>query len=299
MKILLFGRNGQIGWELNRSLLPLGNIVALGRDEVDFLKLESLRKIVRDVSPDVIVNAAAYTAVDKAESEEDVATVINGAAPGVLAEEACRINALLVHYSTDYIFDGTKTEPYTENDTPNPLNAYGRSKLAGERAIEASGCDYLTLRTSWVYSARGKNFLLTVLRLAGERKELKIVGDQFGAPTWARNIADVTGHVLATSRSERESNRFVSGICHLSASGKTSWHGFSNAIVVRARQLDTGGKYITESVLPITTEEYPLPAQRPKNSQMASVLLTKRFGVVMDDWHHSMELCVDEALRNI
>ena len=297
MKILLFGKNGQVGWELNRSLQPLGKVVALGRDDADFSRPESLRKIVQKINPDVIVNAVAYTSVDTAEEEEGMATVINGAAPSVLAEESQKLNALLIHYSTDYVFDGTKTTPYTEEDMPNPINAYGRSKLVGEKNIIQSGCDHLILRTTWVYASRGKNFLKTMLRLAQEREELRIVADQHGAPTWARNIADVTAHVLVTAQQERQANKFSSGIFHLCAAGKTSWHGFSSAIIERARQLTSAGDIKTERVLPIATEEYPLPAPRPKNSQMDSSSLTARFGVMLPEWHDAMKLCIDEVLE--
>ncbi|MCA1767140.1 MAG: dTDP-4-dehydrorhamnose reductase, partial [Idiomarina sp.] len=192
MKILLFGKNGQVGWELNRSLQPLGEVIALDRDEADFSRPESLREIVRKIKPDVIVNAVAYTAVDKAEAEEALAATINSIAPGVLAEEALSINALLIHYSTDYVFDGTKQGPYVETDVPKPINAYGRTKLAGEQVIQSSGCDYFIFRTSWVYASRGHNFLLTILRLAKERDELNIVADQIGSPTSARLIAETT-----------------------------------------------------------------------------------------------------------
>jgi dTDP-4-dehydrorhamnose reductase len=297
MKILLFGKNGQVGWELNRSLLPLGEVIALGRKEADFSNPESLRNIVREIKPDVIVNAVAYTAVDKAEAEEELAAIINSEAPGILAEEALRINALLIHYSTDYVFDGTKEGPYVESDEPNPINAYGRTKLAGEQEIQSSGCDYLILRTTWVYASRGSNFLRTILRLANERMELRIVSDQYGAPTWARNIADITGHVLVGVQQERHSGRFKSGIYHLCASGKSTWYDFADAIIEQAKILDTTKSIVTEKVLPITTEEYPLPASRPKNSQMDSSLLAARFGLTMPKWRSAMKLCIDEALE--
>lgn len=296
MRILLFGKNGQVGWELNRSLQPLGEVIALGRDEADFSNPESLRDIVRQIKPDVIVNAVAYTAVDKAETEEDLALVINGVAPGVLAEESLRINSLLIHYSTDYMFDGTKKSPYVETDNPSPINAYGRTKLAGEQNIASFGCDYLIFRTSWVYAARGSNFLNTVLRLSRENKELRIVADQHGAPTWARNIADATAHALVFAQRERLSGGFASNIYHLSSSGKTSWHGFAASIIERARQCTAAGNIITEAVLPIATEDYPLPAPRPKNSLMDSGALTARFGVNMPEWHVAMNLCTDEIL---
>lgn len=297
MRILLLGKNGQVGWELNRSLLPLGEVIALDRTQADFSKPESLRKLLQETSPDVIVNAVAYTAVDKAEEEEALATTINGASVGVLAEEASKSKALLIHYSTDYVFDGTKSEPYTEDDIPNPVNAYGRSKLAGEKAIAESGCDYLILRTSWVYAARGKNFLKTILRLGQEREELRIVADQYGAPTWARNIADATAHILAAARREQRASEFVSATYHLSARGKTSWHGFSSSIIDHAREFAPDAGIKTERVLAITTEDYPLPAPRPGNSQMDSSRLTARFGVVMPAWHDAMELCISEILE--
>ena len=222
MKILLFGRNGQLGWELNRSLQPLGEIVVLDIEEVDFSEPESLRKIVQDESPDVICNAVAYTAVDKAEEDEELALKINGVAPGVLAEEALKLDALLIHYSTDYVFDGTKASPYIETDTPNPVNAYGRTKLAGELAVQSSGCDYLILRTSWVYASRANNFMLTMLKLAQEREELSIVSDQIGAPTTARLIAGTTVLCVQQIVKERMAGVFSSDLYHLTASGHTS-----------------------------------------------------------------------------
>jgi dTDP-4-dehydrorhamnose reductase len=297
MRIMLTGANGQVGWELARSLLPLGEVVALTRSQCDLSRPKSLPAIVQEIKPDVIVNAAAYTAVDKAEEEEELATIINGASVGVLAEEAKKRNTLLIHYSTDYVFDGTKPTPYTEDDVPNPINAYGRSKLIGEQAIQQVGCDYLILRTTWVYAARGKNFLKTMLRLAQEREELCIVADQYGAPTWARNIADVTTHVLAAAQRERQTAGFRSGTFHLCASGKTTWHGFSSAIIKQARQLAPASSIKTERVLPIATQDYPLPAPRPQNSQMDSSSLTARFGLTMPEWSASMKLCIDEVLE--
>jgi len=295
-RIMLTGANGQVGWELSRSLLPLGEVIALSRSQCDLSQPETLPGIVQEIKPDVIVNAAAYTAVDKAEEEERLATTINGTAVGVLAEEAKKRNALFIHYSTDYVFDGKKTTPYTERDKPNPINAYGRSKLAGEMAVINSECDYLILRTTWVYAARGKNFLKTLLRLMQEREEIRIVADQYGAPTWARNIADVTAHVLGISQRERKAGEFTSGTYHLCASGKTTWHGFSSEIIERVRQLAPAVSIKTKRVLPIATEVYPLPAARPKNSQMDSSYLTARFGVTMPEWQHAMELCLDEVL---
>lgn len=297
MKILLTGRNGQVGWELARSLMPLGEVIALDRTQCDLSHPETISSVIQAIKPDVIVNAAAYTAVDKAEEEEELATTINGTSVGIIAEEARKLNALLIHYSTDYVFDGTKPEPYTEEDIPSPINAYGRSKLAGEKAIVESGCDYLILRSSWVYAARGKNFLKTMLRLAQEREELCIVADQHGAPTWARNIADVTAHVLAAAQHERQGGEFASGTYHLCASGKTTWHGFASAIIERARKLAPTDSIKTERVLPIATEDYPLPAPRPANSQMDSSSLSTRFKLTMPGWQQAMELCIDEVLE--
>ncbi|HKV55968.1 MAG TPA: dTDP-4-dehydrorhamnose reductase, partial [Candidatus Binataceae bacterium] len=212
MKLLVTGANGQVGWELRRSLLPLGEVVALDRNACDLSRPQELIRIIRGVRPDVIVNAAAYTAVDKAEEEEALATEINGAAAGVIADEARKLGALLIHYSTDYVFDGAKTDAYTEDDPPHPINAYGRSKLAGERAIEQCGGRYLILRTSWVYAARGHNFLRTILRLARERDELRIVADQIGAPTWASDIASVTAAIAQQTSGQRNVGSFSSGI---------------------------------------------------------------------------------------
>jgi dTDP-4-dehydrorhamnose reductase len=234
MKILLFGKNGQVGWELNRAMQPLGEVVALGREDADFSEPESLRELVNKSKPDVIVNAAAYTAVDKAEEEEDLALLINGKAVEVLADEALKLDALLIHFSTDYVFDGGKDSPYSEDDEPGPINVYGRTKLAGEHAIKSSGCDYLIFRTSWVYASRGNNFLLTVLKLAAEREELKVVSDQSGTPTSARLIAETTCLCVSQSMRDKTDGCFSSGLYHLAASGYTSWHGFANEIVKKA-----------------------------------------------------------------
>jgi len=297
MKILLLGKNGQVGWELQRSLMPLGEVIALDRMQCDLSHPETISAIVRNIKPDIIVNAAAYTAVDKAEEDEALANMINATSVGLLAEEAKKLNALFVHYSTDYVFDGTKKAPYTEDDAPNPINAYGRTKLSGEKAIIKSGCDYLVLRTTWVYAARGSNFLKTMLRLAQEREEMRVVADQYGAPTWARNIADVTAHTLIAAQKERQVSGFVSNIYHLSASGKTTWHGFAGAIIEHARQLALPENIKTERVLPIATKEYPLPATRPENSQIDSSSLETHFGIVLPEWRDAMALCLNELLE--
>jgi dTDP-4-dehydrorhamnose reductase len=281
VRILLTGKNGQVGWELERTLGPLGEVIAFDHSGLDLAKPGEIVARVREVKPDVIVNPAAYTAVDKAESEPELAMAINGTAPGILAEEAKKLGALLVHYSTDYVFDGTKEEPYVETDAPNPLSAYGRSKLAGEQALAASGVDHLIFRTSWVYANRGKNFLLTILRLAREKPELRVVADQFGAPTWARDIATATTLVLARRAARAD---IPSGVYHLTAAGRTSWHGFAQKIV------ELSG--LATPVLPITTADYPTPAKRPTNSGLDNARLARTFGTVHPSWERSVALCV-------
>ena len=293
MKILLFGRNGPLGWELNRSLQPLGEIVVLDIEEVDFSEPESLRKIVQAEAPDIICNAVAYTAVDKAEADEALAMAINGTAPGILAEEALKQGALLVHYSTDYVFDGTKTSPYVETDEPNPINAYGRTKLAGELAVKSSGCDYLILRTSWVYASRANNFLLTMLKLAQEREELSIVADQIGAPTTARLIADTTILCVQQAIKERTAGVFSSDLYHLTASGHTSWHGFTEEIVNLANNRLNMPLKIKE-INAIPTTDYPTPAKRPMNSQLELTKLESIYTLKMPNWKESLSICIAE-----
>ena len=286
MKILLIGSNGQVGWELARTLLPLGEVVALNREQVDLTDLEKLRQTVQTIRPDVIVNAAAYTAVDKAETERDLAFLINAQAVDVLAQEAKKLNALLIHYSTDYVFDGTKDVPYFENDATNPLNVYGESKLAGELAIQASGADYVICRTTWVFAARGNNFVKSILRLAAERDKLNIVADQIGAPTWARLIAETTAPILRQAQLERGANTFESGIFNLTSAGETSWHGFAEKIVELAE--------INCVINPIPTSDYPTPAKRPANSRLSTDHLTQRFGLTMPTWETTLKLCLEE-----
>jgi len=293
MKILLTGCNGQVGWELVRALLPLGEVIAANRAQADLSDLDGLRRTVQKYSVDVIVNAAAYTAVDKAETEEDLAFRINAEAPAVLAEEAKKSGALLIHYSTDYVFDGTKLSAYAEDDAPNPVNVYGHSKLAGEKAIQASGVDYLILRTSWVYAARGHNFLKSVLRLAEEREELNIVADQLGSPTWARLIAETTAHIIRQSVLERHSGSFDSGLYHLTSTGETSWHGFAQTIVDVVRQ--QGNQTLkNRTINPIPTTDYPLPAKRPANSLLATGRLEQHFGLKMPAWDKALKLCMED-----
>ena len=293
MKILLTGATGQVGWELARTLLPLGEIIAVDRSQADLTELNALRAVIKQHQPTVIVNPAAYTAVDKAESEQGLAFLVNAEAPRVLAEEANKIGALLVHYSTDYVFDGTKTTPYTEADSTNPMNVYGESKLAGELAIQAGGGDYVILRTSWVYANRGNNFLKTILRLAAEREELKIVADQVGAPTWARLIAETTAHVVRQSVVERQGDAFKSACYNLTASGETSWHGFAQKIVEIART--EGNAELKNRIIdPIPTSDYPLPAKRPANSRLSTNRLEQQFGLSLPTWDNALRLCMQE-----
>ena len=291
MKILLLGKNGQVGWELARTLLPLGDVIALDRQQMDFINIEALRQTINAIHPDLIVNAAAYTAVDKAESERETAFVCNAIAVDAIAQEAKKIGALLIHYSTDYIFDGTKNTPYLEDDAVNPLNVYGESKLAGENAIIASGVDYIILRTTWVFAARGQNFLKSILRLAAERDTLNIVADQIGAPTWARVIAQTTAHIVQQVQQERAARKFVSGVFHLTSAGDTSWHGFAQKIVEFA---SPHCQLKTHVISPIPTSQYPTPAKRPLNSRLCTDKLTQRFGIVMPTWEVSLKLCMEE-----
>ncbi len=295
MKILLFGKNGQVGWELHRSLQPLGEVIALGREDgIDFSEPESLRKIVQDINPDIICNAAAYTAVDKAESEEALAMQVNGVAPGVLAEEALKLKALLVHYSTDYVFDGKKESPYVETDKPNPINAYGRTKLAGEIAVQLSGCDYLIFRTSWVYASRGHNFLLTMLKLVQEREKLSVVVDQTGAPTTARLIADTTALCVQQVMKERVAGVFSSDLYHLTASGYTSWYGFTEEIVSLASS-SLNLQLMIKELKAIPASEYLTPAIRPMNSQLLLAKLESAFTLKMPNWGTMLRLCAEEV----
>ncbi|AQG99461.1 dTDP-4-dehydrorhamnose reductase [Burkholderia sp. KK1] len=283
--ILLTGVNGQVGFELARTLQGLGRAVAVDRSRLDLGDLDQVRRVVREVKPKLIVNPAAYTAVDKAESDVDAAMRANGEAPGVLAEEAKRLGAALVHYSTDYVFDGTKEGAYVEDDVVNPQNAYGKSKLAGEQAIAASGCDHLIFRTSWVYGTRGRNFLLTMLRLGAERDELSVVADQIGAPTWSNTIAALTANVLAQAVAGGEGWwAEKSGLYHLTAAGSTSWHGFAQAIF----ELSASEK--KPDVKPIPASTYPTPAKRPANSRMSNRKLLDTFGLQAPDWREVLRL---------
>ncbi|MET3244395.1 dTDP-4-dehydrorhamnose reductase [Burkholderia sp. OAS925] len=286
--ILLTGVNGQVGFELARTLQGLGKVVALERSALNLADLEQVRRVVREVKPALIVNPAAHTAVDKAETDIDAVMRLNAEAPGVLAEEAKRLGAALVHYSTDYVFDGTKAGAYVETDAVNPQNVYGKSKLAGEQAIAQSGCAHLIFRTSWVYGARGKNFLLTMLRLGAERDELSVVADQYGAPTWSNTIAALSANVLAQAVAPNQSDWWEkhSGVYHLTASGSTSWHGFAEAIFEYS-QLEK-----KPTVKPIPAASYPTPATRPSNSRMSNDKLAASFGVRAPDWRDALRLCM-------
>jgi dTDP-4-dehydrorhamnose reductase len=288
--ILLIGRGGQVGWELRRTLSPLARVVEVDFPEIDLTDGNSIVRWVRETKPQVIINAAADTAVDKAESEPEKCNQINGLAPGILAEEAKKISALMVHYSTDYIFDGTKGTAYTEADTPNPLSAYGRSKLAGDQAVISVDGNYLIFRLCWVYGARGKNFMLTMMRLARERENLSVVRDQFGCPTWSRAIAETTTLALQQVIAARDAGSFK-GAYHLAASGQTSWHGFAEAIVEKMPAEDKKCKRIDA----ITTSEYPLPAKRPANSVLSCEKLYRTFGLRLPDWEESLKQVMERS----
>jgi dTDP-4-dehydrorhamnose reductase len=307
--ILLIGNNGQVGRELNRILPHIGEVTSLDRQQLDLSKPEEIRRAIRAFRPAWIVNAAAYTAVDKAESEESAARAINADAPALMAEEAKKIGAFLVHYSTDYVFDGLKTTPYDENDRANPQSVYGRTKLDGERAIEASGVPHLIVRTAWVYATQGRNFLLTILRLAAEKEELRVVRDQIGAPTWNLEIASATGTILRRLCAEGpESVSTFSGIYHMTAAGETSWHEFARAILEEASSARhdipwiiraTGNKpFIARRVIGITTGEYPTPAQRPPYSVLSNARLMRTFGIALPDWRTALHSAFEDTEKS-
>ncbi|HTS12504.1 MAG TPA: dTDP-4-dehydrorhamnose reductase [Candidatus Limnocylindrales bacterium] len=295
-RILLIGKNGQIGSALAPLLAPLGELTALGRSDLDLANPDDIRRAISSLRPLIIVNAAAYTAVDRAEAEEPLARTINADAPTVIAEEARKIGAFLVHYSTDYVFDGRSRSPYTESDSTNPVNAYGRTKLAGEEAIRNAQVPHLILRTAWVYATSGKNFLLTILRLAAERDELRIVNDQFGAPTWSREIAAGTARVLnpfCASESALQEFAALSGTYHLTAAGQTSWYDFALAFLDESSHLShqppwltaiTAGRPIRAKIVPIPTADYPTPALRPAYSVLSNVRFASTFGFALPDW---------------
>jgi dTDP-4-dehydrorhamnose reductase len=297
MKILLFGKNGQVGWELQRALAPLGELVALDFDspgdlKADFTRPETLAATVRAVRPDVIVNAAAHTAVDKAEGEPELARAINAAAPAVLAREAAALQAWLVHYSTDYVFDGSGTTARAEDAHTGPLSVYGRTKLEGEDLIRTSGCRHLILRTSWVYAARGGNFARTMLRLAAERDKLSVIDDQIGAPTGAELLADVTAHALRAALPQPA----LGGTYHAVAAGETSWHGYAQVVIAWAHRHGHAIKVATDAVVPIPTSAYPTAAKRPLNSRLATGKLRAAFGLVLPHWQVGVERMLTEVL---
>jgi len=301
LKIVIIGRNGQLAWEANRRFQGLGEIICIGRPELDLLDLNVMREEIRRIQPNVIVNAAAYTAVDQAESEPEAAMKINSKAPAAMAEEAKRLGALFITYSTDYVFDGKSATPYTESDSPSPLSVYGGSKLNGERAVEAVGGNYLIFRTSWVYGARGKNFLKTILKLAAERPELKIVDDQVGAPTWSRDLADATRKIIEQLAAQSSSAKTSigealgdrRGIYHMTSAGSVSWYGFAAAIVeeMGKRGLSNGA---LAKLVPIPGSEYPTPAARPHNSRLCNEKLKNAFGVMLPPWRESLAAVMDE-----
>jgi dTDP-4-dehydrorhamnose reductase len=294
--ILLFGPDGQVGWELQRSLIPLGTVRAFDWREVDFRDSDQLRRAIRKHSPDVIVNAAAHTAVDKAESERDSAMAINGTAVEVLAQEAERSDAILVHYSTDYVFNGDKDGPYTEEDMPAPLNVYGETKLHGERAIQASGCKHLVFRTSWVYGPYGGNFARTILRLARERDRLKVIDDQIGAPTSAELLADITASSLAAVMRHSDAFRVEPwGLYHLTAAGHTSWHGYAKFVVETAARSGMSLKLTPENIESVPSSEFVTAAKRPLNSRLATAQLTSVFGFEMPHWQFHLKRLLTET----
>jgi dTDP-4-dehydrorhamnose reductase len=301
-RILLIGKNGQVGHDLRRLLPAYGELTAVDRQQLDLAAPDAIRRAVQEIRPQIIINAAAYTAVDQAEQDEPAARAINSIAPGILAEQAKQIGAALIHYSTDYVFDGTKTTPYEENDLTNPLGAYGRTKLGGEQAIRDSGAAHLIFRTAWVYSTRGKNFLLTILRLATQREELRIVKDQIGAPTWSHELAEATAKVVSQlsamkNASMEENLAGLGGTYHMTAGGATNWSAFAMAILDRASGSVEGKKpawlldalndapLVTRRVVPITTAEYPTAARRPPYSVLSNERLEKTFGIRLPDWN--------------
>lgn len=291
-KILLTGVTGQLGYELKRTLTPLGSLVALNRKDMDLSNPGQIREVIRQVKPNIIVNAAAYTAVDKAEKEIELARAINQTAPGILAEEAEKIGAPLIHFSTDYVFDGKNGgAPYTEEDPPHPMSVYGKTKLEGERAIRKTGAIHLIFRTSWMYGTRGKNFLLTIQQFAGERDVLRIVDNQFGAPTWCASLAESASGILKklwAGGNAADISQFekVSGIYHLSCQGKTSWYGFARSILEKTLTANV------PRVVPIPASQYPTPAPRPENSLLSNAKVNKVFGAVMPHWEEALTLCL-------
>ena len=296
MKILLLGKNGQVGWELQRSLAPLGEVLALDRHSTGFCgdlgQPERLAQTVRDWRPEVIVNAAAHTAVDRAESEPELARGLNATAPAALAQAAADIGAWLVHYSSDYVFNGQGAQPWQETDATGPLNVYGHTKLESEQRIVASGCKHLIFRTSWVYAARGGNFAKTMLRLAAERERLTVIDDQHGAPTGADLIADVTAHAIGRVLQRAD----LGGIYHLVAGGETSWHGYASHVIAQARCAQAPLALNVREIVPVPTAAFPTPAQRPLNSRLSTLKLQQAFGLVLPMWQPGVDRMLAESL---
>ena len=297
MKILLLGKNGQVGWELQRALAPLGDVVALDFDSpgpltADFSQPESLAATVRAVAPQIIVNAAAHTAVDKAESEPAFARTLNATSPAVLAREAAALGAWLLHYSTDYVFDGSGSTPWVEDSPTGPLSVYGLTKLEGEQAIRASGCRHLILRTSWVYAARGGNFAKTMLKLAKERDKLTVIDDQIGAPTGADLLADLSAHMLRAAQQRAE----LAGTYHAVAQGETSWHGYARHVIEFARAAGQALRVAPDAIAPVPTSAFTTPARRPANSRMNTQKLQQAFGLVLPPWQAGVERMLTEVM---
>ena len=297
MKILLLGKNGQVGWELQRALAPLGEVIALdraGKDGLcgDLADLEGLCTTISIVKPNIIVNAAAYTAVDNAENDKIATNIVNSEAPRILAEEALKVGAWLIHYSTDYVFDGSGNNAWDEDDQPNPLNEYGRSKLAGEQAIQNSGCKYLIFRTSWVYGSKGNNFAKTMLRLASERQTLSVINDQVGAPTSAALLADCSAHALL----QAIHNPQLTGLYHLAAGGQTTWYEYAKFVIEHARNI--GKELVVTEINAISTLDYPTPAKRPYNSRLNTAKFCNSFGLVLPEWQQGVIRMLDEINYN-
>ncbi|MGI9101570.1 MAG: dTDP-4-dehydrorhamnose reductase [Terriglobales bacterium] len=301
--ILVTGRDGQLGFELRRTLAAIGRVVAVDVDNVDFSDVAAVRKLVRDTRPEVIVNAAAYTAVDRAETERHVADVINGEVPGALAEELQALGGkLFIHYSTDYVFNGSSNRPYVEDDPTEPVNAYGAGKLAGEEAVRNSGMPHVIVRTEWLYTTRGGNFLLTILRLAREGKPLRIIADQVGAPTWARMLAEASAQIVARFlNASPDTAKGLSGVYHATAAGQTSWHGFTEAILQESLQRMERLKKPTDwceqalaGLTPIPTTEYPTPAKRPAYSVLSNEKLAQAFGIRLPEWREQLRLALED-----
>jgi len=304
MKILLLGKNGQVGWELQRSLAPLGEVIALDRHGAsydaglcgDLADLPGLAATVQRVRPDVIVNAAAHTAVDRAESEPELAHALNALATGVLAQEAAKLGAWLVHYSTDYVFDGHGERPWVETDTTAPLNVYGQSKRDGELRIQAANPRHLILRTSWVYAARGGNFAKTMLRLAQERERLTVIDDQWGAPTGSELLADVTAHLVRHVQQRPTEASALAGLYHLAAGGETTWHGYASHVLAQARRLQPALPIQAKDIAPVPTSAFPTPARRPRNSRLDTAKLQATFDLVLPPWQQGVDRMLAEIL---